>query len=108
MRVKGGTVGIPQGSTLTNNELTIHVAALLSLRIEWDPPALAGPASGPGSEATHAQATLPEEAAFAFGPLGLESIETGPAALSVYSNDITLTRNVSQAAFEPMLRMVLI
>src|SRR5262249_24315146 len=49
MRVKGGTIRIPKGSTLTDNELPTHVAALPNLRIELDPPALAGPASGPAA-----------------------------------------------------------
>ena len=108
IRVKGGTIGFPQASTLTNTDLTILPAAILKLQIDLDPPTATGPAAGPGSEATNADAKLPENATFAFGPLGVENISTTRASLTVYGNRSTLARSATPASYEPLLRMVLI
>lgn len=108
VRVKGGQIEIPRGANLTNNALVIDVASPLNLQIELDPPSATGPATGPGSEATNATVNLPATARFTFGPLGVETIETGAASSSVYGNDLTFTRNAVPQSFEPTLRMVLI
>ena len=107
VRVKGGMLGIPEGSTLTSDSLSIPVPALITLHIETDPPFLSGTANGPGSEATKAVAKVPRAAGFTFGPLGIERLDADRASLSVYANDVTFTRNSASPSFEPTLGMVL-
>lgn len=108
VRVKGGVLDVPEGSTVTNDTLSIPVPALITLHIELDPPSLSGTESGPGSEATKAVAKVPAAAAFTFGPLGIETLDADRASLSVYGDDVTFTRDSTPPSFEPALRMVLI
>ena len=108
IRIKGGVLDIPEGSTLTSDSLSIPVPALITLHIETDPPFHSGTASGRGSEATKAVAKVPAAATFAFGPLGIETLNTDRASLTVYGNDVTFTRESAPPTFEPTLRMVLI
>lgn len=108
IRVRGGRLEVPPGSNVVNDHLTVNPGGTLTLHIDLDPSAAAGPAAGPGSEAASVEAQLPPTATFVLDPLGVERIDTAPASLSVYGNAINLSRAAAGARFEPVLHMVLI
>src|SRR6185503_17288623 len=86
----------------------VEAAAQVGLQITLDPPTQAGPPTGAGAEATATDVQLPPTAAFVFGPLGVDGIETAQGALTVYGQALTLAPVAGRARYHSTLRMVLV
>jgi len=108
VRIKGGTLTMGSNDHVSNDVLVVQPAETITLRVTLDPgAAAAGPASGPGAEATTTNVTLPDSVTFVFAPATL-AVETGPASLSPYGSSFTLTRNQAATTYDADLRQVLV
>ena len=108
IRIKKGTIKFSQSGQVANSILTVQASTLLTLEIELDPPVVAGPNAGSGSEATHAEAKFPKTATIVFAQSGVQRIKVDNASLNVYGNEIELTHVNNRVSYEPTFRMVLI
>lgn len=106
--VKGGSLDFPPASLFLDGTLVVAASATLTLRIELDPPVVAGPAAGPGAEAANSDAQLPATATFVFGPFGVESIAADDASLAAFGATVALSRGADPAFYESTLQMLVV
>jgi hypothetical protein len=106
--VKGGSLDFPPASLFLDGTLVVAASASLTLRIELDPPVVAGPAAGPGAEAANSDAHLPATATFVFGPFGVESIAIDDASLTAFGATVALSRSADSAFYESTLRILIV
>ena len=109
VRIKGGTLIIGSDDQLTNDVLVVPPAETITLNVTLDHgAAVAGPASGPGAEATNTVVALPDIVTFVFAPARLAAVEPGPALLSAYGSSFVLTRDQAETTYDAALRQVLV
>jgi len=109
VRITGGTLIIGSHDHLTGDVLVVQPGETITLRVTLDHgAAVAGPASGPGADATNTSVTLPDSVTFVCAPAKLHAVETGPASLSAYGSSFALTRNHAATTYDADLRQVLV
>lgn len=107
LRVKSGTMTVA-GLGGPADPLIVPAAAKVTLALVPDPSAPAGPAAGPGLDATNARADFPANVSFIFGPAGITAIGAEPAILKAYGSTIHLTRGAAPATYDAVVAQVLI
>jgi hypothetical protein len=107
IRIKSGQLNAGALAALAD-PLVIPADATVTLTIVPDPASQPGPASGPGLDATNAQAAFPASVSFVFAPSGITSIDAEPAVLTAYGTTVHLTKSAADASYDAAIRQILI
>jgi hypothetical protein len=107
MRIQGGTLTVRTHDPIASDVLTLDPTENATLSVTLDRPATAGPASGPGAQATVTTATLPATVTFVIPPSGHLTVTAGDASFHAYSNSFALTHSAAAPSYDADLHQVL-
>ena len=107
-RIKGGTLDLDMPARVQGGVLRMPAGATCTLAVDTDPPAPAGPVTGPGVDVGAMAVTLPAKVSIRFKPAGGEVTGLSAFSIDVYGSAVACAEAPTPATYEPLTRELLV